>query len=83
MSDDYDAVAEAAARKFLPPPRDRKAIREAAGLSRLKIADHMGVSSTAVSYWESEFGRHSEPRGENLLKYIELLRDLDRLSEDV
>ncbi|MGD0984477.1 MAG: helix-turn-helix transcriptional regulator [Acidimicrobiales bacterium] len=80
MSSDYDALEEVYARRCLPAHHRRKEIREAAGLSLLKVGDHLGVSAQAVGYWES--GR-SEPRGENLYRYLEFLRDLGRLSEVV
>jgi DNA-binding transcriptional regulator YiaG len=79
----YSALEEAYARRCLPAPHERRAIRRAAGLSRLKVARSVGVTSTAVGYWESTSGRHSEPRGENLYSYLELLRDLANLSEGV
>ncbi|GEM_PF-3803135 len=62
----------ARARRLLPPPRERRRIREDAGLSLRQLADAVGCSHTAVALWES--GR--TPR-QHRRAYAELLRALD------
>jgi DNA-binding XRE family transcriptional regulator len=61
----------------LPSPARRKRLRERAGLSRLDVARAVGVTRNAILYWET--GR-SEPRGENLARYVEVLRQLGAAS---
>jgi DNA-binding transcriptional regulator YiaG len=57
----------------LPPCAERQRLREAAGLSRADVARAARVTAQSVFYWET--GR-SEPRGENLARYVEVLRQL-------
>jgi transcriptional regulator with XRE-family HTH domain len=38
--------------KLLPPPRARRRIRERTGLSQFDVAEVLGVTREAVSYWE-------------------------------
>ena len=52
-------------------------IREQAGVSQGDVAEALGVTRPAVSYWET--GRR-EPRGENRRRYVELLGRLARES---
>jgi DNA-binding transcriptional regulator YiaG len=59
------------ARRSLPPPLTRRALREAAGASLADVARACGVTKQAVAQWES--GLYS-PRGANLLAYAEVLR---------
>jgi DNA-binding transcriptional regulator YiaG len=62
-----------AATKALPPPLSRKALRQAAGLSQQDIAGVLGVHRETVSRWE--LGTRT-PRGELLVRYLELLHEL-------
>jgi transcriptional regulator with XRE-family HTH domain len=63
--------AEIQARRDLPPPAARRALREAAGVSLEGVARAAGVSRQTVLGWESgAFG----PRGENLTRYAEVLQ---------
>jgi len=55
------------AKRQLPPPPARRALREAAGLSGADVARAMGVTRQAVSNWER--GRRA-PRGQNLDAYL-------------
>lgn len=66
------------ARRELPPPAMRRAIREAAGLTLEDFGGALGVSSQAVLYWErgTRF-----PRPEHLGPYSELLRALTKAGE--
>ena len=63
--------AELRARRELPPPAMRKAIREAAGVTRTKVARSVGVTRQAVALWES--GRRT-PSGRYLEAYLRVLR---------
>lgn len=72
-----DLIEEVKARHYLPAPKMRRAIREAAGVSQRAAGGHIGVTPQAVSYWESGA---REPRGENLVKYAALLRQLAEVS---
>jgi transcriptional regulator with XRE-family HTH domain len=63
--------AEIQARRDLPAPAARRALREAAGVSLEGVARAVGVSKQTVLGWESgAFG----PRGENLTRYVEVLQ---------
>lgn len=66
-------IAEVTARRSLPPPSTRRALRLAAGLSYGRIAQELGVSDSTVRRWELGL---FEPRGESLLAYVELLDQL-------
>lgn len=60
-------------RSDLPDPKQRKSIREAAGLSQQELADFIGVTRAAVANWES--GTRT-PRGQRLTRYVEAIRTL-------
>ncbi|MFJ5155750.1 helix-turn-helix transcriptional regulator [Streptomyces sp. NPDC088353] len=55
----------------LPTPPERRAIREAAGLTQAQVGSAVGVTPQAVALWES--GRRT-PRGHFLEKYVEAIR---------
>ncbi|QER85123.1 helix-turn-helix domain-containing protein [Streptomyces tendae] len=57
----------------LPPPRERRRLREAGSLTRAQLAERVGVRPDTVRAWES--GR-SAPRGRNRKAYAELLAGL-------
>ncbi|MFI8201838.1 helix-turn-helix domain-containing protein [Streptomyces sp. NPDC085937] len=57
----------------LPPPRERRRLREAGSLTRAQLAERVGVRPDTVRAWES--GR-STPRGRNRKAYAELLAGL-------
>lgn len=63
------------ATRRLPPPAERRRLREQAGLSQADIAGEFPgqVHPETVSRWER--GERT-PRGELLVKYVELLDDL-------
>ena len=65
----------ARAKKQLPPPALRRAIREAAGVSQEDVARVFDppVHRETVSRWER--GERT-PRGQHLLAYVELLEVL-------
>lgn len=60
-------------RRELPPPEERRALREAAGVSLAALGRACGVSHVAVHTWET--GR-KRPRGEHLRRYVDALRVL-------
>jgi transcriptional regulator with XRE-family HTH domain len=57
----------------LPEPAERRALREAAGLTQQELAVAVGVDRTAIAHWES--GRRN-PDGKRLDAYVEALRVL-------
>ncbi len=64
-------LAEIRAKKSLPPPAKRKAIREEAGAGRGTTAAAVGVSEMTLWRWES--GERS-PSGKYLARYLEVLK---------
>jgi transcriptional regulator with XRE-family HTH domain len=71
-----EALTQARQRRRLPDPAARRSLRERAGISQGALADAVGVSSGAVSRWES--GERA-PSGERLEAY---LTALDRLARE-
>ncbi|WP_039933521.1 helix-turn-helix domain-containing protein [Streptomyces viridochromogenes] len=57
----------------LPPPDERRRLREAASLTRAQLASRVGVTSETVRGWET--GR-STPRGRKGRRYARLLKSL-------
>jgi DNA-binding transcriptional regulator YiaG len=57
----------------LPEPTERRALREAAGLSQQEIADIVGVTRNTISGYE--LGVRT-PQGAHLDRYVEALRAL-------
>lgn len=74
-----DIATEVRARRRLPAPPMRRAIRESAGVSQLRVAGQVGVTRMTVSRWESGV---REPRGDHLLSYVALLDELVELTRD-
>lgn len=68
-----DALLEQVAQDDLPPPAERRRLREAAGLSQAEIAQALDTRREAVGNWES--GR-SEPRQPKRAAYVRLLEGL-------
>ncbi|MGW0612966.1 helix-turn-helix domain-containing protein [Streptomyces sp. NPDC002788] len=62
----------------LPPPKERRRLREAASLTRAQLAARVGVTSETVRAWET--GR-STPRGRKGEKYAKLLNSLGAEAE--
>ncbi|MGW4108899.1 helix-turn-helix domain-containing protein, partial [Streptomyces sp. NPDC004976] len=62
----------------LPPPGERRRLREAGALTRTQLAARVGVRPETVRSWES--GR-STPRGRNREAYAKLLAGLARPAE--
>ncbi|MFF8935117.1 helix-turn-helix domain-containing protein [Streptomyces paradoxus] len=60
----------------LPPPKERRRLREAASLTRAQLASRVGVTSETLRGWET--GR-STPRGRKGEKYAKLLGSLGSL----
>jgi DNA-binding transcriptional regulator YiaG len=70
-----ELLERARSRRTLPPPAERRRIREDAGISQHEVAKALGVSWTAVYRWE----RGSRPR-EHEAAYGQLLDELRRLA---
>ncbi|MFE2716956.1 telomere-associated protein Tap [Streptomyces mirabilis] len=68
-----DALLEQVAQDPLPPPAERKRLREAAGLSQAQVARALDARRESVGNWES--GR-SEPRPPKRAAYARLLDGL-------
>ncbi len=68
----------ASSRQTLPPPETRRALREAAHLSLVEVADYVGVASVTVWYWEQ--GRYS-PARKHLPRYLDALAMCSRVAE--
>ena len=62
----------------LPPPSERRALREGAGLTRKEVGSLLGVSDTAVYVWES--GK-STPSKRHLADYVGLLEELSAATD--
>lgn len=62
----------------LPPPKERRRLREAASLTRAQLASRVGVTGETVRGWET--GRVT-PRGRKGEKYAKLLNSLGDGSE--
>ena len=73
---DYDRVMEEVRLlRSLPPPEERRAIREAAQQSRDAVGRAIGISGAAIAGYEA--GTRT-PRGEHLRQYASLLTALRR-----
>ncbi|MEU9224677.1 helix-turn-helix domain-containing protein [Streptomyces massasporeus] len=57
----------------LPPPKERRRLREAASLTRAQLASRVGVTGETVRGWETG---HVTPRGRKGEKYAKLLNSL-------
>ncbi|MCT9084131.1 helix-turn-helix domain-containing protein [Streptomyces fulvoviolaceus] len=57
----------------LPPPKERRRLREAGSLTQVQVAERVGVTRETVRAWES--GRRS-PRGRKREAYAKLLDEL-------
>lgn len=68
-----DALLEQVAQDDLPPPAERKRLREAAGLSQAQVAKATDTRREAVGNWES--GK-TEPRPPQRAAYARLLEGL-------
>jgi DNA-binding transcriptional regulator YiaG len=68
-----DALLEQVAQDDLPPPAERRRLREAAGLSQAQVAKALDTRREAVGNWEA--GR-TEPRPPQRAAYAKLLEKL-------
>ena len=66
-------AAKMRAKKGLPGPAMRRAIRLGAGLSQVDVAEVLGVHRESVARWESGV---RTPRGRVLVEYVDLLDQL-------
>ena len=74
-SQPLDLLASVHARRELPPPVMRRAIRQAAGVSLRGMAGAVGVTPQAVAFWERD---ERTPTGDRLVRYVEVLSSLER-----
>jgi transcriptional regulator with XRE-family HTH domain len=72
-----DLILEAAGRRLLPPPEQRRRIREQANLTQCEVAGVLGTDASCISHYERGT---REPRGEMRKAYGALL---DRLRREV
>ncbi|MCX5060906.1 MULTISPECIES: helix-turn-helix domain-containing protein [unclassified Streptomyces] len=64
----------------LPPPTERRRLREAASLTQDQVAKRLGVPGRAVASWE---GGRTTPRGRKRRAYAALLAELSRTGPEV
>jgi DNA-binding transcriptional regulator YiaG len=57
----------------LPNPRNRRRIRERAGISQREMAEALGVGLMTINRWERGLTR---PRGQQAVAYTSLLQQL-------
>ncbi|MEU6440799.1 helix-turn-helix transcriptional regulator [Streptomyces sp. NPDC047046] len=73
MNDGFDAIddllASVGRERPLPPPAERRRLREELSLSRAQLAAVLGVSASTIAGWE----RGSDPSGEAREKYAYFL----------
>ena len=82
MKSDYADVAKENAAKLLakvaarrlPPPEERRHIREKVGLTRAEMAEALGVDAVSILRWE----HGAVPRRGHVEAYARLLEELDR-----
>jgi transcriptional regulator with XRE-family HTH domain len=66
----------------LPPPARRREIRERAGVSRQHVGAELGVSGTAIGWWENPNG--FTPRNlDRRIAYRQLLDTLEQLGAEL
>lgn len=65
-----ELVAAVRAAKLPPPPRERRRIRNVAGVSLRDAAQALGVTNLTVSRWERGI---AEPKHEHATRYRRLL----------
>lgn len=71
-------IEEVRKARALPSPKFARAIRQAAGVSQVRLAAELGVHRMTIARWESGERR---PQGQHLLAYVALLHDLQGASE--
>jgi DNA-directed RNA polymerase specialized sigma24 family protein/DNA-binding XRE family transcriptional regulator len=64
----------------LPPPPERRRLREASSLTQIQLATRLGIPSRTVNSWET--GR-TTPRGRRRKAYVALLSELSRTGPKV
>lgn len=69
-----DLLQEVELRRRLPTPARRRQIRRAAGVSRLRLANALGVSDVTVLRWERGT---VDPSRTHIAAYVDLLEQLD------
>lgn len=69
-------IDEVRARR-LPPAETRRAIRQAAGVSQLRMAAEVGVHRATLIRWEKD---EQQPRGDARERYARLLNELSEVA---
>jgi DNA-directed RNA polymerase specialized sigma24 family protein len=64
----------------LPPPTERRRLREAGSLTQTQVATRLGIAGKTVDAWET--GR-TTPRGRKRSAYVALLAELSRTGSEV
>ena len=67
------------AKQELPTPKERRRLREEAGLSVRAFANALGVSPSTVARWETG---EREPNGPFLFVYVDGLRTLAKVRRE-
>ena len=75
ISSSDELLERVQARRRLPPPTERRRIRERAGVSLRDLAAAVGVSHATIRNWEAG----ATPR-EHRAAYARLLEELDRIA---
>jgi DNA-binding transcriptional regulator YiaG len=68
-------IGRVRASETIPPPEERRSIRERSRASKAACAKVLGVTPQAFAYWES--GERT-PRGDSLAEYARLLAELQQ-----
>ena len=64
----------------LPPPAERRRLRDAAGATQQDVAEELGVSDAVVSCWERGI---CKPSKRNRDRYLALLQGFRDLADDL
>jgi DNA-binding transcriptional regulator YiaG len=73
-----ELLANLRSHRKLPPPAERKRLREQAGVSLRSLAAAIGCSHVAITRWEAG-AKPADPA--QLIRYQRLLDELKRLAE--
>ncbi|WP_158657677.1 helix-turn-helix domain-containing protein [Blastococcus saxobsidens] len=68
-------IDEVRARRPLPPPRVARAIRQAAGVSQIRLAQELGVHRMTVARWENGSRQPREGQRQAYAALLEALRE--------
>ena len=88
MADFTEILAKSRRHRSYPSPERRRAIREAAMLTQVDIAETIGVSRAMVSRWEAGLRGKGEGKMAEYMELLDVLANdleatLDKLAEDM